>query len=247
MGQLEGKVAVVTGASGGIGAAIAYRMAAEGADLAVCGQNEARRRETLEKARATGRRVEPFLLDVSKGAQVQKTVGEIEKAFGRIDILINNAGITKDGLVMRMSEDDWDQVMSVNLKSVFLFTKAVCRGMMKQRAGAIVNISSVIGLVGNPGQGNYSASKGGINAFTKSVARELSSRNIRCNAIAPGFIETRMTEAIPADLQKKMLESIPLGRYGKPEDVAEAVVFLASDKAGYITGQVMAVCGGMVM
>ena len=247
MSSLSGKVAIVTGASGGIGQAIALRLAREGADLALCGQNEQRLMETVAACRETGRRVEPFLLNVAKGDEVQKAAAAMEKAFGRLDILVNNAGITKDGLIIRMSEDDWDAVLDTNLKSVFLFTKTVGKLMMKQRAGAIVNISSIIGLIGNPGQANYAASKGGINAFTKTVAKELASRNVRCNAIAPGFIETKMTAAIPADLQQKMLDQIPLGRYGKPEDVAEAVVFLSSDRAGYITGQVLPVCGGMVM
>lgn len=237
----------MTGASGGIGQAIALRLAREGADLALCGQNEQRLQETVALCRETGRRVESFLLNVSKGDEVQKAVAAMEKSFGRIDVLVNNAGITKDGLVIRMTEDDWDSVLDTNLKSIFLFTKAAGKGMMRQRAGSIVNISSIIGLIGNPGQANYAASKGGINAFTKTVAKELASRNVRCNAIAPGFIETKMTAAIPADIQQKMLDQIPLGRYGKPEDVAEAVVFLASDKAGYITGQVLTVCGGMVM
>lgn len=246
MGMLDGKIAVVTGASGGIGQAIAVRLAAEGAALAVCGQNEARLAETVRLAGTTGAHVEPFLLDVSKADEVAAKVAEIEKTFGRIDILVNNAGITRDNLIVRMSEADWDVVVSTNLKSVFLFTKAVTRGMMKRRAGAIVNISSIIGLTGNPGQANYAASKAGINAFTKTVARELASRGVRANAIAPGFIETRMTAEIPADMQQKMLEAIPLGRYGRPDDVAEAVLFLASDRASYITGQVISVCGGMV-
>ena len=246
MGCLDGKIAVVTGASGGIGQAIAVRLAAEGADVAALGQNRERLAETVQLAAASGRRVEPFTVDVSKGADVQKVVGDIEAAFGRIDILVNNAGVTRDGLLVRMSEEDWDTVLDTNLKSIFLFTKAAARGMMKRRAGAIVNISSIIGFIGNPGQANYAASKAGIDSFTKSVAKELASRNVRANAIAPGFIETRMTAAISEDLQKKMLEQIPLGRYGKPEDVADAVVFLASDRASYITGQVLRVCGGMV-
>jgi len=167
--------------------------------------------------------------------------------YGGIDVLVNNAGITRDGLIMRMSEQDWDEVMNVNLKSIFLCTRGVTRVMMKQRSGSIINISSIIGLIGNPGQANYAASKGGIISFTKSVARELASRNIRANAIAPGFIETSMTEKIPENLQKKMLEAIPLGRYGKPENVADLAVFLASDRSSYITGQVISICGGMVM
>jgi 3-oxoacyl-[acyl-carrier protein] reductase len=247
MGILAGKVAVVTGASGGLGQSIAVRLASEGASLAVCGQNEARLDETARLTRAAGVRVERYLLDVGNGEQVTKAVGEIEKAFGQIDILVNNAGITRDGLLVRMSEADWDTVLETNLKSVFLFTKAATRGMMRRRGGAIVNISSIIGLTGNPGQANYAASKAGMIAFTKTVAKELASRGVRANAIAPGFIETKMTAAISPDMQQKMLETIPLGRYGKPDDVAEAVLFLASDRASYITGQVLAVCGGMVM
>lgn len=247
MGLLYGKVAIVTGASGGIGQAIAVRLASEGCDLALCGQSETRLMEAVTQARALGRRAEPFLLDVGSGAQVQKAVADIEQKFERIDILVNNAGITRDGLLVRMSEDDWDTVMATNLKSVFLFTKAVARGMMKRRSGAIVNISSIIGLTGNPGQANYAASKAGVNALTKTVAKELASRGVRANAIAPGFIATKMTAAIAPELQQEMLGEIPLGRYGNPEDVADAVLFLASDRASYITGQVLAVCGGMVM
>jgi 3-oxoacyl-[acyl-carrier protein] reductase len=178
---------------------------------------------------------------------VQAAISEVEQAWGRIDILVNNAGITKDGLLIRMSATDWDEVMAVNLRSTFLFTKAAARTMMKQRSGSIINISSIIGLIGNPGQANYAASKAGIIAFTKSVAKELSSRGVRANAVAPGFISTRMTDQLNDDLQKKMLEMIPLARYGKPEDVAAAVSFLAGDDSAYITGQVIQVCGGMVM
>ncbi len=247
MANLSGKVAIVTGASGGIGHAIAARLAADGADVAVFGQNKERLEAVAAAVRQHGRRAEIFTPNVGVATEIQTAVGAAEKTFGRVDILVNNAGITRDGLVMRMSEDDWDQVLDVNLKSVFLFTKAVCRGMMKQRAGSIINISSIIGLIGNAGQGNYSASKGGINAFTKSVARELSSRGIRVNAIAPGFIETKMTAKMPEDLQKKMLETIPLARYGKPEDVAGVVSFLSGDDSAYMTGQIVSVCGGLVM
>jgi 3-oxoacyl-[acyl-carrier protein] reductase len=247
MAHLSGKVALVTGASGGIGQAVAERLARDGADVALIGQNPDRLAQAAGLVRAAGRRAECYPCNVSQGEAVQAVVNKVVQDFGGLDILVNNAGITRDGLVMRMSEEDWDQVMAVNLKSVFLFTKAACRPMMKKRAGAIVNISSIIGLIGNAGQGNYSASKAGIIAFTKSVAKELASRNVRANAIAPGFIETKMTAEMPEDLQKKMLESIPLGRYGKPEDVASVVSFLAGDDAGYVTGQVLTVCGGMVM
>ena len=247
MSKLSGKVAVVTGASGGIGQAIADRLAADGADVAVFGQNAERLQAAAELVRNRGRKAEIFTPDVGKGSAVQEAIAAVEKSLGRVDILVNNAGITRDGLVMRMSEEDWDAVLATNLKSVFLFTRAVARGMMKNRCGSIINISSIIGLIGNAGQGNYSASKGGINAFTKSVAKELASRNIRVNAIAPGFIETKMTAKMPEDLQKRMLENIPLGRYGKPEDVAGVVSFLAGDESAYMTGQIISVCGGLVM
>ncbi|HEY8241273.1 MAG TPA: 3-oxoacyl-[acyl-carrier-protein] reductase [Kiritimatiellia bacterium] len=247
MSNLAGKTALVTGASGGIGQSIAARLAADGANVALIGQSVERLQLAADRATAVGRTARCYTCDVSKGDAVQATVSQVAMDFGGLDILVNNAGITRDGLVVRMSEADWDQVMTVNLKSVFLFTKAVSKIMMKNRAGAIVNISSIIGLIGNAGQGNYSASKAGIIAFTKSVAKELASRNVRANAIAPGFIETKMTAEMPEDLQKKMLESIPLGRYGKPEDVASVVSFLASDDAAYVTGQVLTVCGGLVM
>ena len=247
MANLQGKVAVVTGASGGIGQAVAVRLAADGADLALFGQNVERLQETAGKVKALGRRAECFPVDNKSAEAIAEAVAKVDQAYGRIDVLVNNAGMTKDGLLIRMSADDWDEVMAVNLRSVFLFTKAAGRLMMKQRSGSIINVASIIGLIGNPGQGNYAASKGGIIAFTKSVAKELSSRGVRANAIAPGFISTRMTEKLSEDLQKKMLEMIPLGRYGSPEDVAGAVSFLAGDDAAYITGQVVQVCGGMVM
>ena len=176
-----------------------------------------------------------------------RAVDAAEKAFGRIDILVNNAGITRDMFMIRMSEEDWDQVLDINLKGAFLFTKAVSRGMMKKRQGTIVNIASIIGLIGNAGQCNYSASKAGLIALTKSVARELASRNIRANAVAPGFIQTRMTDQLPEEMKKKMLDAIPLGRFGQPDDVANVVLFLAGDASSYVNGQVLAVCGGMVM
>lgn len=247
MARLDGKVAIVTGASGGIGQAVAIRLAADGADVAAFGQNVERLEATAAKVRELGRRVESIPCDIKSAEAIAAGVQKVEQAFGRIDILVNNAGITKDGLLIRMSQDDWDEVLAVNLRSVFLFTKAAARPMMKQRSGSIINVSSIIGLIGNPGQANYSASKAGIIAFTKSVAKELASRGVRANAIAPGFISTKMTDRLTDDLQKKMLEMIPLARYGKPEDVAGAVSFLASEDAAYITGQVIQVCGGMVM
>ncbi len=247
MGQLDGQIALVTGAARGIGQAIALKLAADGADLALCDLKAEWLEETTAKAKELGRRVECYSVDVSNGDAVNETVKTIEKDFGQIDVLVNNAGITKDGLLMRMSEDDWDAVLNVNLKGVFLFTKAAMRGMMKKRSGSIVNIASIIGLIGNAGQANYAASKGGVIAFTKTVARELSSRNIRCNAIAPGFIRTAMTDALPEEVQEKMLANIPLNKFGTPEDVANVVAFLAGDASGYVTGQVISTCGGMVM
>ncbi len=247
MGQLDGQIALVTGAARGIGQAIALKLAADGADLALCDLQAEWLDETAAKAKELGRRVECYSVDVSNGDAVNETVKAVEKDFGQIDVLVNNAGITKDGLLMRMSEDDWDAVLNVNLKGVFLFTKAAMRGMMKKRSGSIVNIASIIGLIGNAGQANYAASKGGVIAFTKTVARELSSRNIRCNAIAPGFIRTAMTDALSEEVQEKMLANIPLNKFGTPEDVANVVAFLAGDASGYVTGQVISTCGGMVM
>ena len=246
MAQLEGRIAIVTGAARGIGQAIAVKLASEGADIALCDVEKDWLTETAGLIAAKGRRVECFAVDVSNGAAVQAAVDQIAEKFGKIDILVNNAGITRDTLLIRMSEEDWDKVLQVNLKGAFLFTKAVARPMMKQRAGAIVNVASIIGLIGNAGQCNYAASKAGLIALTKSVAKELAARNIRANAVAPGFIKTKMTEKLTEDIQKKMLEAIPLGRFGLPEDVANVVLFLASDAASYVTGQVLTVCGGMV-
>ena len=247
MGQFDGKIALVTGAARGIGQAIALKLAADGADLALCDLNAEWLEETAGKVKDLGRRVECYSVDVSNGDAVNATVKAIEKDFGQIDVLVNNAGITKDGLMMRMSEEDWDAVLNVNLKGVFLFTKAAMRGMMKKRTGSIVNIASIIGMIGNAGQANYAASKGGVIAFSKTVARELASRNVRCNAVAPGFIRTAMTDALPGDVQEKMLANIPLNKFGTPEDVANVVAFLAGDASGYVTGQVISTCGGMVM
>lgn len=246
MGQFDGKVALVTGAARGIGQAIAVTLAGQGADLALCDLNAEWLSETAQKAKDLGRRVECFSVDVSKAADVQKATDEAAKAFGRIDVLVNNAGITKDGLLARMSEEDWDAVININLKGTFLFSKAVARYMMKQRSGAIVSVASIIGLIGNAGQCNYAASKAGVIALTKSMAKELAARNIRANAVAPGFIETKMTEALSEEVQQKMMANIPLQRFGKPQDVANVVAFLASDAAGYVSGQVVTVCGGMV-
>ncbi len=247
MFELNDKVALVTGAARGLGQAIALKLAEAGADLALCDLNAEWVEETAEKVKALGRRAECYGINVAEGESVTAGIKAIEKDFGKIDVLVNNAGITKDGLMMRMSEDDWDAVLNVNLKGTFLCTKAAMRGMMKQRSGTIVNIASVIGLMGNAGQANYAASKGGVIAFSKTVAKELSSRNVRCNAVAPGFIRTAMTDALDEEVQNKMKELIPLSRFGEPEDVANVVLFLASDASAYVTGQVISTCGGMVM
>lgn len=247
MFDLSSKCAVVTGAARGLGQAIAVKLAEAGADVALCDLHSDGLQETAAKVRATGRRAEVYSVNVADADSVATGVKAIEVDFGKIDVLVNNAGITKDGLLMRMSEADWDAVLDVNLKGVFLCTKAVMRGMMKQRSGAIVNIASVIGLMGNAGQANYAASKGGVISFSKTVAKELASRNVRCNAVAPGFIRTAMTDELDDDVQAKMKELIPLSRFGEPEDVANVVLFLASDASGYVTGQALSTCGGMVM
>lgn len=246
MEMFENKVVIVTGAARGIGQATAQKFAQSGADIALCDLNKEWLEETSAIVGETRRRVESFSVDVSKGEDVQATVEAIHQAFDTIDVLVNNAGITKDGLVARMTEEDWDRVLDINLKGTFLFTKAVSKYMMKQRAGAIVNVASIIGLIGNPGQCNYAASKAGVIALTKSVAKELAARNVRANAVAPGFIETKMTENLSEEVRQKMFEAIPLGTFGKPEDVANVIHYLASDEASYVTGEVLTVCGGMV-
>ncbi len=247
MGLLDGRVALVTGAARGIGQAIAARLAAAGADVAVCDLEAGWLEETAGRIRQTGRRAEVFACDVSRADQVQAGVDRVVEALGRLDVLVNNAGITRDTFLVRMSETDWDAVLNINLKGVFLFTKAVARTMIRQRSGSIVNIASVIGLMGNAGQANYAASKGGVIALTKTAARELASRNVRVNAVAPGFIRTAMTDKLPEEARQRMLGAIPLGRFGEPDDVARTVLFLAGDESAYITGQVISVCGGMVM
>ncbi|ABB23021.1 3-oxoacyl-[acyl-carrier-protein] reductase [Pelodictyon luteolum] len=245
--MFEGKIAVITGAARGIGQAIAWNLAAGGADIVLCDIKEEWLQDTAEGVRKAGRKVWCFELDVTNTDAVQKAFNDIAAATGTIDILVNNAGITRDGLLMRMSEEDWDAVLTVNLKGTFSCTKAVSRIMMKQRSGSIVNIASIIGLMGNAGQANYAASKGGVISFTKSVAKELASRNIRVNAVAPGFISSKMTDALSDDVRQKMLEAIPLSRFGNPEDVADVVSFLAGDRSAYITGEVINISGGMVM
>ena len=244
---LEGKVAIVTGASRGIGKAIAEQFIAQGAKVAFTYRSSAEAAAALEKElSAGGGIVKGFQSDAASMTDAERLVGEVVEAFGTVDIVINNAGITDDTLLMRMTEEQWDRVISVNLKSCFNLTKAVMRTMLKARSGSIVNISSVVGIQGNAGQANYAASKAGILGFTKSVALELGSRNIRCNAIAPGFIETEMTAKLDEDTVQGWRDAIPLKRGGTPEDVANLCVFLASDMSAYITGQTLNVDGGMI-
>ncbi len=247
MSDLTGKTALVTGAARGIGAAIATRLAEAGADVAVCDLKAEWLEETRAAIEAAGRRAFTYAVDVADSAAVDATVAAAFKDMGRLDILVNNAGITRDTLLMRMSDADWDAVLSVNLKGTFLFSRAVARPMMKQRTGSIVNIASIIGLIGNAGQCNYAASKAGVIALTKSSAKELAARNIRVNAVAPGFIQSKMTDVLSDDVKGRMLDLIPLKRFGTPADVAEVVLFLAGDRSAYMTGQVLQVCGGMVM
>ena len=247
MKQLENQIAVVTGAGRGIGRAIALKFAAEGADIVAVDLKTDFVQETVDEVRKLGRKAWAVAANVAEAASVEAAVEQILKETGRVDILVNNAGITKDGLLMRMSEADWDAVLDINLKGTFLFTKAFSRAFVKQRSGRIINIASVIGLIGNAGQCNYAASKAGVIGFTKSVARELASRGVTANAIAPGFIETKMTEALGPEARAVLLKQIPLASLGQPEDVAEAALFFASPAARYITGQVLAVDGGMVM
>ncbi|HET7657857.1 MAG TPA: 3-oxoacyl-[acyl-carrier-protein] reductase [Bacillales bacterium] len=246
--MLKGKTAIVTGASRGIGRAIAIGLAEAGANVAV---NYAGSREKAEQVAAEieklGSKAIVIQADVSNDESVRSMIKEVTEQFGTLDILVNNAGITRDNLIMRMKEQDWDEVLNTNLKGVFHCTKAVTRQMMKQRAGRIINIASITGIIGNPGQANYAAAKAGILGLTKSSARELAARNITVNAIAPGFIATDMTDELSEDVKQQMLSQIPLSRFGKPEDVAAMVKFLASDESGYITGQTFCVDGGMVM
>ena len=248
MALLEGKIALITGASRGIGKSIAQRFVQEGATVAFTYRSSDEKARALEEElTASGGTARGFKSDAGSLEQSEALVKEVVEAFGTVDILINNAGITRDTLLMRMSEEQWDDIMQVNLKSCFNLTKAVLRTMLKARAGSIINMSSVVGIQGNAGQANYAASKAGILGFTKSVALELGSRNIRCNAIAPGFIETEMTDALDEATVHGWRDAIPLKRGGKPEDVADACVFLASDMSTYITGQTLSVDGGMRM
>jgi len=245
--QLENQIAVVTGAGRGIGRAIALKLAAHGADIVAVDLKIEFVQETTDEVRKLGRKAWAVAANVADAASVEAAVGQILKEPGRVDILVNNAGITRDGLLMRMSEADWDAVLDINLKGTFLFTKEFSRPLLKQRSGRVVNIASVIGLIGNAGQCNYAASKAGVIGFTKSCAREFGSRGVTVNAIAPGFIQTAMTDKLSPEQKEGITRQIPLASLGQPEDVAEAVLFFASPAARYVTGQVLAVDGGMVM
>lgn len=243
---LKDKTALITGAARGIGRAIALQFAAEGADIAFTDLKVDENMESLEKEiEALGRKGKGYASDASDFLGAETVVDQIVQDFGKVDILVNNAGITRDNLLLRMTEADWDLVIKVNLKSVFSMTRAIQKQMLKQRSGSIINMSSVVGLNGNAGQSNYSASKAGLIGFTKSIAQELGSRNIRCNAIAPGFIETEMTARLPLEVREAWIKEIPLRRGGKPEDVGHIALFLASDLSDYVTGQVISVCGGL--
>jgi len=245
--QLEGQVAMITGAGGGIGAAIARALAQAGANVVINDVAEEAARRVADEVAQYGVEAMVSTADITSGDEVQAMVDEVMERFGRIDILVNNAGITRDGLLVRMDEQQWDLVLDVNLKGAFLCTKAVARPMLKARYGRIINMASVSGVSGNAGQANYSASKGGLIAMTKTTAKELAGRNITCNALAPGFIETAMTRALPEEARNAWLDNIPLGRPGTPEDVAQAVLFLAGPGASYITGQVLNIDGGLIM
>ena len=246
MKLLEGKVALITGAARGIGKAIAVKFAEEGANIAFTDLNYDENMQATEaELNSMGIKAKGYASNAASFEDSEKLIEDVVADFERIDILVNNAGITRDNLLLRMQEADWDLVITINLKSVFNLTKSVQRVMMKQRVGSIINMSSVVGVEGNAGQSNYSASKAGMIGFTKSIAQELGSRNIRCNAIAPGFIETEMTHKLKEDVRETWIQSIPLRRSGKPEDVADVATFLASDLSSYISGQVINVCGGM--
>ena len=246
MKLLEGKVALITGAARGIGKAIAVKFAEEGANIAFTDLNYDENMQATEaELNSMGIKAKGYASNAASFEDSEKLIEAVVTDFERIDILVNNAGITRDNLLLRMQEADWDLVMTINLKSVFNLTKSVQRIMMKQRVGSIINMSSVVGVEGNAGQSNYSASKAGMIGFTKSIAQELGSRNIRCNAIAPGFIETEMTSKLKDDVRETWIQTIPLSRSGKPEDVANVATFLASDLSSYVSGQVINVCGGM--
>lgn len=245
--ELLGKVALVTGSAQGIGKAIALLLAEKGADVVVSDINLEKAQETANEIEGKGRRSIALKVDVADPNEVEQMVETIIEKFSRIDILVNNAGITRDRLLLRMSPEDWDAVLNVNLKGVFNCTKSVIKYMSKQRSGKIVNIASVVGLMGNVGQANYAASKAGVIGFTKTIAREFAQRGININAIAPGYIQTQMTEVLPEKVKEELLRLIPMGRLGQPEDVAQAVLFLVSEASSYVTGQVLNVNGGIYM
>ena len=247
MPQLANQIAVITGAGRGIGRAIALKFAAEGADIACVSRTAENAEKIAVEVRAMGRKAWAFAVDVADSAAVTAAAEKILAEAGKVDILVNNAGVTKDGLLMRMSEADWETVLNTNLKGAFLFTQALSRFFLKQRSGRIINISSVIGLIGNAGQCNYAASKAGLLGFTKAVAKEFASRGVTVNALAPGFIETDMTAALSEEMKTQLLERIPLRALGRPEDIAEGALYLAGAGARYVTGQVLSIDGGMVM
>ena len=245
--KLKDKFAVVTGGNRGIGKAVALKIAAEGASVALCGTNEATLKEAAEEIVKLGVKCLALKVDVSKSTEVEAFSKAVLEAFGKVDILVNNAGITKDNLMLRMSEQEWDDVLSINLKGAFLMTKFFVKSMMKARQGRIINITSIVGVRGNAGQANYAAIKAGMIGLTKTTAREFASRNITCNAIAPGFIQTDMTDALGDKVKEELLKEIPLGTLGETSDIAHAVLFFASEDSRYITGQVICVDGGMVI
>jgi len=247
MKLLEGKVALVTGGSRGIGKGVAMKLAEAGAKVVFTYMSSAEKAKVVEdELKAVGAEAKGYQSDAADYAAAEKLIADILNDFGQIDVVVNNAGITRDNLLMRMTEEQWDEIMQTNLKSIFNITKHVQRTMLKQRSGSIINMSSVVGVKGNAGQSNYAASKAGILGFTKSIAQELGSRNIRCNAIAPGFIATEMTGELGEEVMNEWLKSVPLNRPGTTEDVANAVLFLASDLSAYISGQTISVCGGML-
>jgi 3-oxoacyl-[acyl-carrier protein] reductase len=247
MSQLSNQVAVVTGAGRGIGRAIALRFAAEGADVVVVSRTAENSEKVAAEARALGRKAWAVAVDVADAAAVTAATDKIMADAGKVDILVNNAGVTRDGLLMRMSVEDWDAVLNTNLKGAFLFSKAFARSFIKQRSGRIISIASVIGLMGNAGQSNYAASKAGLIGFSKSLAKEMASRGVTVNVVAPGFIETDMTSVLKDDLKTAVLKEIPMGMFGQAEDIAQAALYLASPAARYVTGQVLAVDGGLAM
>src|SRR6266540_432371 len=247
MGQLASQIAVITGAGRGIGRAIALKFAGEGADIVCVSRTAENAEKVAGEVRALGRKAWAHAVDVADSKAVADAGEKILGETARVDVLVNNAGVTRDGLIMRMSEEDWDTVVNTNLKGAFLFTRAFARAFLKQRSGRIINVASIIGLIGNAGQCNYAASKAALIGFTKSIARELAPRGITVNALAPGFIETDMTAVLGEEMRKELLRKIPLNSFGQPEDIANAALYLASPAARYITGQVLVVDGGLVM